>query len=161
MEDQCLRMHCPTDQARVIGLLARHTAGSIAGLTVDAPRKPDRHTSLAHQHLDIHDPEPRGGYDKGPFNTPISRLAQPSTLCGKFVHCVRAACVLRAHAMNLTRMETHPKPSSLIRTISPLGRGIPKQVVGDIFFFKSWQNIGAHVVANFALYCARHYMPHV
>ena len=36
---------------------------------------------------------------------------------------------LLAHAVNLTRMETHPKSSSVIRTILRLGRGTPKEVV--------------------------------
>ena len=49
----------------------------------------------------------------------------------KFVH----ACALCARAVHLTR--SHPKPSSVSRTILPLGQGTPRQLVQDIFFFNS------------------------
>ena len=38
---------------------------------------------------------------------------------GRLVQCVRAACALPGQRGNLTRAETHPKPSSVIKTISP------------------------------------------
>ena len=42
------------------------------------------------------------------------------------------SCALRAHAVNLTGMETHPNPSSVIRTILPFRQGAPKRLVEDI-----------------------------
>jgi hypothetical protein len=47
---------------------------------------------------------------------------------------------LRACAVNSARTESHPKPSSVIRAISPSGQGTPKQLVGIIFFFSSWKH---------------------
>ena len=63
---------------------------------------------------------------------------------GNFVHCV-------VHAVNLTR--TDPKSSSVFRTISPLGRGRPKQLVEDIFFFNSWKHSSSLVVHLQGVFC--------
>ena len=55
-------------------------------------------------------------------------------------------CALHAHAVKLTRTGTHPKPASVIRTISQIGRGAPKQLVEGIFFLNSWKHSSSLVV---------------
>ena len=44
------------------------------------------------------------------------------------------------------------KLSSVIRTISPLGRGTPKQLVGDRFLFNSWKHSTSLVVHLHAVF---------
>ena len=49
-------------------------------------------------------------------------------------------CALHAPAASVTKMATHPKAPSVMRAISLLGRGTPKHLVEDIFFFNSWKH---------------------